>query len=55
MGPTDRPFDLFLAGEVTGNFRKKDILQTDFEGKQPCKEISGEKFSCTEKNISRGV
>ena len=31
-----------------GDFRK-NILQTDFEGKNYCKEIPGEKISYTEK------
>jgi len=30
---------------------EKDILQTDFEGKKSCKEIPGEKISCTGKKI----
>ena len=51
MGPTGRPFDFFLLGRLRVISEKKNILQTDFEGKQSCKEISGGKFCCTEKNL----
>ena len=32
-----------------GDLRKKKILRTDFEGKNSCEEIPGEKESYTEK------
>ena len=38
-----------------GRFKKKNIPQTDFDKKKKsCKEITSEKISCTEKNISHG-
>ena len=36
-----------------GDFRKKRILQTDFEGKNYCKEITGKKIPTLKKYISR--
>ena len=49
-----RPFD-FWGGY--GWFQKKNILQTDFEGKNSCMEILylAKKDSYTEKTIFRGV
>ena len=37
---------------VMGDFKKKYILQTDFERKKARKEIPGKTISCTEKNIT---
>ena len=49
-GPT-----IWLLRKDMGVFRKKEILQTDFEGKKYCKEIPGEKNSYTGKNIFQGL
>ena len=32
------------VGRGMGDFRKKNILQSDFEGKKSCKEILGKKY-----------